>query len=160
MGKTLDEIHSPAIDPENRIAVELLEPVKVVACWPQIEDMLLRVPHTWTQHTVEGLLQGAAQGRIQVWLVGSFEQVNLVMFTQVAVHQTMKVLEVFWTMGLGMLKVAGVAVDGALEHFAAEQGCSEIRVIGRGGWEKILAPWGFKRIAVVLSRPVIERSIQ
>jgi hypothetical protein len=160
MGKTLMEIHSPAIDPQNGIAVELLDSARVVACWPYIEDMLLRVPHTWQNYTVESLLQMAVRGQIQVWLVGGFREVNLVIFTKIAVFPTMRVLEIFWTMGLGMLKVAGVAVDGALEHFAAEQGCSEIRAVGRGGWEKILEPWGFKKVAVILSRPVIERSVQ
>lgn len=157
MGETLTR--SPAVDPVHKVAVELLEGSTIAAYWPHIEDMLDRVPHTWPNRTKESFLHDAIGGKLQIWCVGSYDRVRLVLFTQIAVHPATRVLEVIWACGAGMLETAGIAVDGSLEHFAELQGCSRIDVIGRSGWEKILAPWGFVRTAVILSRPVSNRSV-
>lgn len=141
--------------------LELLEGQDFLACWPHISEMMDRVPHTWTDLTKDEVENRALVGGIQVWGVGDEKAIRMVLFTQIAVYSTGKALQVLWAAGQGRIhEKARDSVDYTLTEFAKDQGCSRIDIIGRAGWEKLLAPIGFKREAIILSRPVIHRGMQ
>jgi len=143
-----------ASDPETGMPAEMLDADKILHYWPNIIKMLDEVPHTWEKNfTKEFFLQAALHEKMQIWAIGD-GSIRLIIFTQIAVFPVARILEVIWAAGIGVLDTAGPVVDGALEHFAVSQECSRIDIHGRGGWERILAPWGFKRTSVILSRPV------
>jgi hypothetical protein len=127
--------------------------------WPQIQDMMDRVPETWKCHTKEEIEFRVLNDTLQVWGVGD-EAVRLVLFTQVAVYATGKTLQLIWAAGEGALEDKIDALETALEHFAKKQGCKEVDVIGRFGWEKALLRKGFKKSAVILSRKIIHEGMQ
>lgn len=132
-----------------------LMPVELLGnFWPSIEQMLDKVPHTWDSLTKGGIFADIAEQRSQVWLVADGELIKFVCFTRIAVHQAYTILEVFWAAGEGMLDKAGPTLDAALEQFARSHKCREIMVIGRGGWEKLLQSWGYKKRSVILTRLV------
>jgi len=128
--------------------------------WPHIEKMMDFVPHTWEDLTKDGVVERVLNHNLQVWIVGGAD-VEMVLFTQIATFETGKVLQIFWGAGIGeVYEKAGDAVDAAMEYFAKTQNCKRIDVIGRFGWERILAKRGFKRKAIILSRPVVRGDLQ
>ena len=134
--------------------VELLIPERFEHYWPQIQEMMKRVPHTWEHLTLDSVYSRAMRSSLQVWGVGDAKQINMVLFTQIACHASKNVLEVIWAGGNGVLGPVNEVVDATLERFAWSQNCVDIDVIGREGWERYLSPYGFKKVAVIMSRPV------
>lgn len=121
--------------------------------WPQLETMLDRVPHTWRHWTKEHICQVVSSDLIQVWGIGPPPLATLIMFTSVNVYPTMRVLTVMWAAGKfdnGMIPL----VDTTLDGYARLNGCEEIEVRGRMGWESKLKVVGFKREALVWTRHV------
>jgi hypothetical protein len=127
--------------------------------WPQIQAMMDRVPASWEHLTKDEVEFRVLNDTIQVWGVAD-EAIRMVLFTQVAVHATGKALQLIWSAGEGQLEEKIDALETALEHFAKKQGCKEIDVIGRFGWERHLLKKGFKRTAVILTRKIIHEGMQ
>jgi hypothetical protein len=128
--------------------------------WPHIEDMLKRVPQTWQDHTLESLHDRALAGTMQVWGLGPKECIRVVVFTQVVNFPATRVLEVIWMAGEGGLLYGLDVADAVVEDFARTQHCSRIDLYGREGWEKIAKSHGYRKLAVVLSRPVEQHRSQ
>lgn len=149
-------------DTRSGYTVSLMEPERFTHYWPHIEQMLDRVPHTWEDLTKEAIYSRALSETLMVWAVDDGDLIRVVLFTQVANYAAGRVLEVIWACGGdGHLERALDAVDTIFEEFARMQDCRRIDVLGRGGWERVLHGRGFKRSAVVLSRPVVEhRKVQ
>lgn len=144
----------------NGYFASLLSEAQFQKLWPQIEGSMDLIPHTWEDLTKESVVYRALNRSLQVWGVGD-ELIEMVLFTQLAHYATGSVLQVIWGAGEGKIyEKAGDAVDASLEYFAITQECKRIDIIGRGGWERILKPRGFKRAAVVLSRNVVHKRMQ
>lgn len=140
--------------------VELLEDENFLKFWPGIAEEMDKIPHTWEDLTKESIETRALNGTIQVWGIGD-DVIRMILFTQIAIYPTGKVLEIFWAFGEGKLwEPAAACVDYTINEFAKMQGCKRIDIIGRGGWEKVLAPHGFKKCAIVLSKRVIHQGMQ
>lgn len=142
---------------ESGIRTGIMDPELLPVFWTRIEEMLDRIPHTWEGFTKDSLYHGISQGHIQVWLSGSESQIKFVVFTKLVDMPAHRLLEVFWAAGVGMLDKSGPTLDAILDNFAFRNACEEIVVVGRGGWEKILGNWGFRRKGVVLGRKVANR---
>lgn len=90
---------------------------------------------------------------MQVWGVGPPPKATLIIFTMINIHPTMKVLALPWAAGrfeVGMEPL----IDATLTGYARLNGCEEIEIRGREGWEMKLKSCGFKREAIVWTRPV------
>lgn len=125
--------------------------------WPNIRQMMEKVPHTMPNHSPESLFDMAINQLVQVWLVGPPEQITLVLISQVSTFPNARTLDVIWGAGENSLE-SGPIVDAMLDSFGRACGCERLDVPwARPGWEKIMAPYGFKKIAVVLSRPIHPR---
>jgi hypothetical protein len=141
-------------------AMELIQGEKFEHYWPKIRDMMKLVPHTWEGTlTLEGTYLRGQDGGIQVWGIGTPDAIRMVVFSQIARHDAGTILEVFWGCGEGMLE-SGPIVDACMERFAQVCGAHRIDVVGRHGWEKIMAPYGYKKIAVVMSKAVSRGRMQ
>jgi hypothetical protein len=147
-----------AFDAKTGYQVELLEGEKFERFWPHIANMMQKVPHTWENFTLDSVYQRAKRSNLQVWAGGVGRKATLIFFTQIAIHATGKNLEVFWGCGEGGLDKGLDVLDAAMDNFAQVQGCRDILVIGRPGWEKRFAPYGFKKVSITLSRPVTNHS--
>ena len=121
--------------------------------WPQLEEMLDSVPHTWRHWTKEYICQKVADNTMQVWGIGPPPRAVLIVFTTVNVFPTMKVLAVVWAAGSftdDMLPL----FEATFDNYARLNGCEEIEVRGRLGWEVKLRTVGFTRESAVWSRRV------
>lgn len=138
----------------------LLSEFEFMEFWPEIRDMMDRIPHTWADHlTKESVYDRALNGTLQVWGVGAVD-VEMVLFTQVARFAAGSSLQIIWGAGEAQLGKKIEILDDALTYFAKTQECHRIEIIGRAGWEKLMSPLGFKKVAVVLSRNVVHRGMQ
>jgi hypothetical protein len=132
--------------------VELLD-----TFWPRIEELLDKLPHTWEGYTKNYFYDAISAHKVQVWLAAKDEKIRFCLFTRVGQLPAYRTLELFWASGEGMPDQAAPTLEAVLDEFAVRQGCTEIQVIGRRGWEKILKKWGFRHMATVWSRPVVDR---
>lgn len=140
--------------------VELLEGEEFLKHWPQIAEVMDRIPHTWEDLTKDSVEARALNGSLQVWGIGD-EAIRMVLFTQIATYASGRVLQIIWAAGTGkVFEPAASCVEHVMESFAKMQECHRIDVIGRFGWEKILGKHGFKKCAVVLSKRVIHQGMQ
>jgi hypothetical protein len=121
--------------------------------WPNLEEMLDQLPHTWRRWSKDSIYQSIVNDAMQVWGIGPPPKATFILFTSIAVHVTMKVLVVVWAAGTyedDMLPL----LDATFTNYARLNGCAEIEIRGREGWERKFKSIGFKREAVVLTRPV------
>lgn len=123
--------------------------------WPDISDMMDRVPQTWATLTKESVCARTKSGSLQVWGIGCGNEVKMIIFSQIACFDAYKALQVIWGAGEGGIERPSLDVlDEGLKFFAKTQLCRKIDIIGRAGWERILADRGFKRSSITLSREV------
>jgi hypothetical protein len=123
------------------------------AFWPQLEKTLDTVPHTWRHWTKEYICNSVANNVMQVWGIGPPPKAILVFITIVNVYPTMKVLSIAWGAGTftdDMLPL----LEATLSNFARLNGCEEVEIRGRVGWEPKLKSVGFRREAAVWTRRV------
>ena len=132
--------------------IELATLEKVQVYWPHIASMMERMPNTLANHTPQSLFELCMEGGVQLWLVGR-EKHELAMLSSISNYPNARVLEIFWGAGTGALK-SGPIVDATIEQFAKKTGCDRIDVHGRPGWEKIMEPYGFKKLSIIMSKPV------
>lgn len=112
--------------------------------WPQLEEMLDYIPHTWRHWTKEYIQNAVGTRVIQMWGIGPPPNAVFVFFTQVNVFPSMRVLSLTWGAGsfdVGMIPL----VHATMVNFAKLHTCEEIEVRGRDGWGPMLKPLGFKK---------------
>lgn len=122
--------------------------------WPQLEEMLDQVPHTWRHWTKEYIYGSILSNALQVWGIGPPPKATLVLFTSINVFPTMKTLTIVWAAGSfedSML----VVLDAALTKYARLNDCDEIEIRGRLGWNPKLKSLGFTSEAQVWTRRVM-----
>jgi hypothetical protein len=121
--------------------------------WPQLEEMLDAVPHTWRQWTKEYIWRAVEGGRIQAWGIGPPPRAILIFFTTVAVYPAMKILSVEWGAGSFHDEMLPL-LDAGLTSYAQLNGCAEVEVKGRLGWEPKWKSIGMERQYSVWTRKV------
>lgn len=127
--------------------------------WPQITREMDRVPHTWDRWwTKDALLEGASCGVFQVWAAGTKEQHRIIFVTQVGVYPAGNILQGIMIFGRDLEGCAPISIA-VMERFARQMGCASMELTGRVGWEKVLAPYGFKKRAVLLTRDIVDHTV-
>jgi hypothetical protein len=126
--------------------------------WPDLEAIMDRVPHTWRQWTKESLYTSVVTGKVQVWGLGPPPLATMTFFTSVNVFPSMRVFTVIWAVGKWEPDMMPL-VDATFTSYAKLNSCAEIEIRGRPGWEPQYKKIGFRRDAVVWTRPVYGSSV-
>lgn len=121
--------------------------------WPQLEEMLDKVPHTWRYWTKDHICRTITNGHMQAWGIGPPPTATLIIFTTVSMYPSMKVLTAMWAAGTFEDEMIPL-IDVTLSGFARLNDCEELEVRGRVGWEQKMKMTGFKRESVVWTRRV------
>lgn len=148
-----------AQDTKNGWEVRLLSPEAFEHYWPKIQAMLMQVPHTWEDYTLDWFYSAAMNQLMQVWVVGD-DKIRMVIFSKISIYPAGPILDLIWAAGEGAHQYAMEIMDATLDRFAQVNGCREIVATGRFGWESVLKPRGFKRTHVVMTRHVAHERIQ
>lgn len=98
--------------------------------------------HEGVGRSVEDVLEKIATGHAQMW-AGE----NSFHITEIIVHPNRKTLHV-WLSGGDMQELIEMAPK--LMAWGKKMGCTDATIEGRLGWERVLAPLGFEKKAVLL----------
>lgn len=123
--------------------------------WPELERTLDTVPHTWRRWTKEHIYNSVENGSLQVWGAGVRTRATLILFTTVNVFPAMRVLTLVWAGGKFETDMIEM-FDGVFENYALLNGCDEIEIRGRLGWEPTLKKLGFTSHEKVWTRAVVK----
>jgi len=126
--------------------------------WPQLEEMLDSVPHTWRRWTKNAIYDACVDGRMQLWGIGPPPTAIMVILTMVNVFPAMRVLTLFWTGGTLTEDMPGI-VETVFTEYARIQKCDEAEVLGRFGWEPIMLKHGFRKEGVFLTRTIHQSKV-
>ena len=122
--------------------------------WDFIKDLLLyALKYSDNKYTIDDILHHILQRNMQLWVIEDNDHaIHAAIVTQIVQYPNKKVMFI--------LLVAGVKFDDwshVLHNFilfAKDHQCDAIQGYGRAGWERRLAPLGFKKIHTVFSYPI------
>lgn len=98
-------------------------------------------------HSWDDVVAGVASGYMQLWVNGQSAAI-----TEIVAYPQKKVLNVFLAGG-NTPELIAMLEDAKL--WGASEGCSEIVMYGRKGWERKLSPHGWKVQHVVMSSQIL-----
>lgn len=144
---------------EEVFKVELLSPARLEHYWPNIQEQLELIPHTWEKWwTIDSLQYQAFSGNMQVWAVGTPNTVHLVVFTRIACYPVGLLLQCFLAFGNNLRRSLPILVA-SLQKYAMDNGCYRAEVYGRSGWVKTLEKFGFEFENVVMAMDIRKEGI-
>ena len=121
--------------------------------WPNIEEMLDKLPHTWRHWTKDQMYNSVVNEMSQVWGIGPPPKATLILMTSINVYPAMRVMTVIWCAGTFDDEMIPL-VDATFTNWARMNDCAEIEVRGRLGWESKLKQVGFKHEAAIWTKKV------
>lgn len=132
-----------------------LPPHTIDTLWPMVAKRLEPVIKRLNGRiTARNLYEAISGGRWQCWTAWEGNECLAAVVTRIETHASgMKTLEALVASGDHREKWQYVAVD-KLTDFMRAEGCSLFEIHARPGWERVLAPKGFKRTHIVLELEV------
>lgn len=113
----------------------------------RLEPVIRRMGGRWTP---EALIGDISSGRSQCWTAWEGTECLAAVVTSIKVHSSgLKTLSAMIASGDHREKWQYIAVD-TLTDFMRAEGCARFEIHARPGWERVLAPKGFKRTHIVL----------
>lgn len=130
----------------------LVSPSELEIEWPFLQEQLTLAPDLWdTYYTLEDIRQGLEENRFQLWVATGMKERLFWGLSEVWTRSDGKeVLVVWWAQGQELLANMPVVL-GLLSQVARSKNFGAVTVRGRRGWEKALAPYGFKFLRVELT---------
>lgn len=122
--------------------------------WPHIQEYIhAGLQHGLGEYTEEDLVRMLQKKDLQLWVAGDMDDLDILgaAITQIQEGKNMKFLDIFLVAGEGINWPEHIK---ELEEWGKEKGCSYIKLCGRRGWKKVLAPKGYTEQYVVLSKPL------
>lgn len=101
---------------------------------------------------VEDIETACAKGEFQcwAWIVGG--RVLGILITRIMLYPRVKMLEL---LGLaGSSREDWLPSLAIVEQWGRDRGCKLMEAVGRSGWEVIMGPHGFRKIAVVIAKEI------
>lgn len=133
--------------------IYLLTTEQFVHYWPEIKQMLQRIPHYYEMTTEENVLEAALKGAMQFWALSDGE-IQCILVTEIRVCPLGKVFRYIGATGQNFDMFDSI-LEESFERVALTLGCQRVEVVAtRRGWSKKLASMGFEFSHEVLSRDV------
>ena len=132
-----------------------LPPHTIGTLWPMLEKRLEPVLRRMGGRLTPGaLLEAIGSGHWQCWTAWEGPECLAAVVTRIEIHSSgMKTLDAMIASGDHREKWQYIAVD-TLTKFSKAEGCARFEIHARPGWERVLAPKGFKRTHIVLELEV------
>lgn len=130
----------------------------VKAIWPIVAPQIMRALGAGLgELTLQTIYEGLERAEMQLWVVGDNETGDDlgVVVTQVQPTGVTCFLNVLLCAGVEMKEWKDLI--GILESFGLDRGCEYVKVHGRKGWKRVLAPNGYEERYVVLTKPLFRR---
>ena len=143
----LEDIIGPEVEaPKLEVVQERVEPVNLPIHreWARFKDRFATAMEDGL-YTIEALEKKIGQGKA-IFLPG---RDAAIVAEKVTYDGGRSVLQTLWAVG-DLQEV--IALSPGLEAMGRIMGCSQMLVEGRKGWEKVLAPHGYKPWSVTLTK--------
>lgn len=109
--------------------------------WHRIRPHIARLCETQSWHgmTVDSIARSIQGGRYRVWVWGDFDAIFL---TSIFAQNTGRlVCSLSWAAGNDAIHPAEIYP--AIQAHAKLNGCSQVQIMGRMGWLRVMKPYGF-----------------
>ena len=115
--------------------------------WGFVRDQLESDPSLWNKgQTIQSLRFQIETNQLHLWLVVKDGLIYMTFLTMFKEYPVANSLQVVWGAGGELEKYIAIALEG-LKVFAQREGCTDIEIIGREGWEKPLKPFGYTKLS-------------
>jgi len=120
-----------------------LPPELAAAAWPDVAPLLApAVAMAEGRHTLQTTLQRVQDGHMQAVVALSDARPIMACITQVALYPAQRWLQVPFCGGSRMREWLAPLLE-TIDGLAYDNQCVGIEISGRGGWERVLAPFGY-----------------
>lgn len=139
-----------ALETTGLVELYAVDPNRIDKIWPRVRAWLVEASRRsdftrWAQ--IEGdILSGA----LRLWVVWDGRNLRAAVATEIIETGWRKICRIVSTGGEDMRE--WVSLIGDLEDYARSEGCDVVQELGREGWERVLAPLGYKRTLIVMEK--------
>ena len=132
--------------------VELIcvSPFDVEKVWPHVEGMLRSAIERTNLDDFSDIEAGLFTGSLLLWLAWSGEKIEALAVSQLVKSGDGKSCIIVACSGQDMER--WLPLVNGIEKYAADEGCSSMRIYGRKGWERVLN--GYRADHVILRKPL------
>ena len=127
----------------------LVKPDEVQEAWIKAAPFLLPAITRGDEFTPEQVLSAIESGEMQLVIFEQGHAFGAIVTDGVARPNGQKVMRVIFAGGIGM-DVLRDSVVAAIKSAAVASGFNKIELIGRDGWLKTLADYGFRKTAILM----------
>ncbi len=139
---------------DNKVHIQRYSTTEVVDAWETLLPLLERGRVAWEEYyTLEDIRKELVKGRLQFWSMDErYEQEPFLGFiTGIETYTQKCALRIIWLGGERFAEASKVMLD-VVEAWARTLSCKNIEIVGRGGFERLLKPYGYKRTHVILTK--------
>jgi len=126
-------------------------PGKLDLVWTRVEPILQRAVQRGRGHyTTRDIFALIQKGEQQLWTITEDGRIIAGLVSEVRFSPAGRgTLTVYCAAGKEVRRWLPRAI-GVISSYAHQRGCSELRVVGRRGWQRYLKPYGFFQESIVL----------
>jgi len=126
----------------------------VPVIWGDVQELIEEKGQEWLKIVdLKEIYQRCLEDQLDLWIGNEKTELKLVMFCGWERHAKRSYYHVIW---IGGRDIKGCLKEGIqkIEHYACLSGGNEVRLGGRGGWERLLKPYGYSSRSVELRKDV------
>jgi hypothetical protein len=138
------------------ITVALVKPEQVGMLWGQVETILESGEEYFRgYYKPDHIFNAVKSGQMQLWIGHTSWKIQIIMLTQLDFYPEGIALRFVYMGGeVGSLKQV-MHLFSKVELWGVEHGANKAMVIGRDGWVKKLARYGYQKRSVMLTKDLI-----
>ena len=139
---------------KGNVNIQRYSETGVVDAWETLLPLLERGRSAWEEYyTLEDVRKELVEGRLQFWSMDYTDEKKpfLGFITGIETYTQKCALRVVWLGGERFAEASKVMFD-TIEAWARTLNCKNIEIVGRGGFERLLKPYGYKRTHVILTK--------
>ena len=125
---------------------------------PHIQDLIFDAVNRLPDWTVEAVFQEAAEGHVQIWLLGPDNtSPTAVVLTQLITSPGASFCHILGVAGEDKERYTPFIYD-VIAPFAKSKGCDYLQAYAREGWERTrqIRDHGWEKVAIVIRKPLHE----
>lgn len=141
------------------IKVSMVPPEYVVECWQHVKGYLAgSIQYTYGRFELEDILTAITDHDHQLWVAFDEERDYGAVVTNFMEYPRKKYVNLVFAGGFDLYRWKGAMLE-LLQHWAYDNGCDGIELIGRPGWSKIFKHDDYKQIGCVFELPAAKTGI-
>lgn len=137
-----------------QISTGIVHQNSIPVVWSDVAELIEEHGQDWLQIVdLKEIYQNCLEDKIDLWVATNNTRLEMVMFCCWERHAKRSYYHVMWLGGKDLKNYLREGLE-KIEHYACLCGANEVRLGGREGWEKLLAPYGYGSRSVELRKDV------